>query len=855
MIDRRIESLSDRPEDPTGSRAFVQDFQLPDTRGVAASIPKHIGSYEIVSELGRGGMGVVYEAVQARPHRTVALKVVLTALASEAALRRFEFEAEVLGRLQHPNIARVYEAGQAELDGGRLPFFAMEYVRGRPLLSYAEDKALPPRERLALLARICRGVHYAHQRGVIHRDLKPANILVDGEGEPRILDFGIARLIDAEGQATRLTESGKFVGTLAYMSAEQASGDPSHVDTRTDVYALGVIGYELMAGRLPLDLSGRTVPDALRVIAETTPNPLSSTNRAFRGDLDTIFGTALAKEKDRRYESAAALADDIERFLADLPIVAQPPSALYQLRKFAKRNKILVGASVSVVSALLIGSGVAVWQLQKRLRAEAAERYAEQREGAAVVRELASAEVSRARDARAFGDWQNVIRSLDRAATHGIAWTPASRLLKVEALAALDRHEEARTELRSLGTEVLDASFRGLALLWAFELEDNPSESNEDTVARIEAAIDAGLPSAYEAYARALLASTFPEAVEGFAKALKEDPFHFQSSFQRVSHLILLGRIREAKEQLRVTEHFHHDSASTLILRALVSAADGDSMSADQWLAALAEYPDASMHEQAREALRRMAAVQAPGAFQNPAIGIMQAGPLASALARFQHRRSMLPLGHRLFSTCQLFLRGLLKADRDPEELYETTRALSELLPTPCFLGLHAAALEGAGRRAEAARLYARAADAPDPADAAVQCRHAAIAAATMLVQNDPEQHEAEFRPLILYHLEEILAKKLMLPEFGDGLVNCAIVVGEMELARLLARQWRSIVPDKVEPRLKEADVLHRQGDLLRCIELCEATLVEYPDHAATQELLEKAQGELENWLDERTKR
>ncbi len=314
-----------------------------------------IGRYKVVRVLGEGGMGSVFLAEQDKPTRLVALKVIRPGVASANLLRRFEHEAQVLGRLQHPGIAQIYEAGTADTGEGAQPYFVMEYVRGRSLLEYAQASQLGARQRLELLAKICDAVQHAHQKGIIHRDLKPGNILVTEEGQPKILDFGVARATDADIQVTTIqTDVGQLVGTIPYMSPEQAGGDVTELDPRSDVYALGVLGYELLAGRLPYELSKKMIHEAVRVIREDDPTPLSSIDRVFRGDVETIIAKALQKERIRRYQSASALADDIRRYLSDQPIVARPPSVGYQLRKFTKRNKALV-AGVAAVLVVLVG--------------------------------------------------------------------------------------------------------------------------------------------------------------------------------------------------------------------------------------------------------------------------------------------------------------------------------------------------------------------------------------------------------------------------------------------------------------------------------------------------------------------
>src|SRR5215831_8724338 len=291
----------------------------------ARSLPPSVGRYRILQLVGEGGMGVVYEAEQEHPRRIVALKVMKPGIAGPEQVRRFEHESRVLGRLQHPGIAQIYEAGTADAGFGPQHYFAMEFIRGQSLREYAQALHLNVRQRLELMIKICDAVHHAHQRGVIHRDLKPGNILVDASGQPKILDFGVARSTDSDAHATRQTDLGHLVGTLAYMSPEQVLGDPLELDTRSDVYALGVILYELLAGRLPYTVS-RNLPEAVQTIREEEPAPLSSIVRNYRGDIETIVAKALEKDKARRYASAAGLAADIRRYLTDEPIVARPPS-------------------------------------------------------------------------------------------------------------------------------------------------------------------------------------------------------------------------------------------------------------------------------------------------------------------------------------------------------------------------------------------------------------------------------------------------------------------------------------------------------------------------------------------------
>ena len=342
----------------------------PSAAGLLAPGAK-FGRYTIVRPIGAGGMGAVYEATQESPRRSVALKVIRGTLSAQL-LRRFEHESQVLGRLQHPGIAQVYEAGSVTDDRGEVvPFFAMELIKGVPLTEYAAQKNLGTRERLELVARICDAVYHAHQKGVIHRDLKPGNILVDESGQPKILDFGVARATDSDIQQTTMqTDIGQLIGTVPYMSPEQVSGDPNDLDTRSDVYALGVIAYELLAGRLPYDLQKKMIHEAVRVIREEDPTRLSSINRTLRGDIETIVAKALEKDKQRRYQSAEALGSDIRRYLKDEPITARPASTWYQAGKFARRNKVLVGGVAATFAVLVAGIIGVSLMLQRALEAE-----------------------------------------------------------------------------------------------------------------------------------------------------------------------------------------------------------------------------------------------------------------------------------------------------------------------------------------------------------------------------------------------------------------------------------------------------------------------------------------------------
>lgn len=436
------------------TNSFAQDY--------AAA---RVGPYRLLELLGEGGMGQVYLAEQDQPRRRVALK--LMRVSGLEAQRRFRLEAEVLGRLEHPHIARIYESGVAQAHGLEVlgldltaaglqtPYLAMEYVAGLELFAHGVRAKLTLREKIRLLASIADAVHHAHLRGVVHRDLKPANILIDERGEPKILDFGIAHVLQDGGagfamQSTRMTREGQLIGTLAYMSPEQLLGTQTHVDVRTDVYALGVIAYEWLGAALPYPSDQLSTLALIRCIDESDPEPISKVNPAVPADLSMAIMKALDKDLSRRYGSAGEFADDLRRFLANEPVRARAATLNYLVKKFVRRNRVLVASTILIVLTLIVASFVSYQSAQAAKRAQ---REAENKtEEVLAVNEFVESMLLSADPERADGRTLSMEEFLDGART---------------SMAELSRAPQAQARVASLIGQVysrLDQSSAALSL-------------------------------------------------------------------------------------------------------------------------------------------------------------------------------------------------------------------------------------------------------------------------------------------------------------------------------------------------------------------------------------------------------
>jgi len=326
------------------------------------SIPKEIGGYQIIEILGEGGMSVVYTAMQEHPRRKVAVKVLRGGMYSPTAVKRFHQEVEILGKLDHPWIAKIYDAGAHDDGNGATPYYVMEHVEGaRELTDFLDEGTHEQRDILKLFAMITSAVEHGHHRGIVHRDLKPGNILIDAKGEPKIIDFGVARSLDRNTVSEEaMTEAGRLVGTVQFMAPEQVDANITDIDARCDVYALGAVVYQMLTSRLPRTLEGLPIYEAVRQICQENPIRPSTYESSIDPDLEAIIMMALETKREKRYQTAGAFGRDILRYLGNRSVKARKATATDHIKLFCRRHnkQLLAWAAVTTVVAITVSTMV-----------------------------------------------------------------------------------------------------------------------------------------------------------------------------------------------------------------------------------------------------------------------------------------------------------------------------------------------------------------------------------------------------------------------------------------------------------------------------------------------------------------
>ncbi len=639
------------------------DDHLP-TEGVLGRAPvpgaasSQVGSYRLLRRLGEGGMGEVWLAEQLEPvRREVALKLIKPGLGSREVLARFESERQALARMDHPAIARVLDAGSTA--DGR-PYFVMEHVDGEPITTYCDGRRLAVRERLELFREVCMGVQHAHLKGIIHRDLKPSNVLVrevDGRPAPKIIDFGIARAVDSRSaEETLLTQLGDLVGTPGYMSPEQAAMDTLDIDTRTDVYSLGVMLYELLAGTLPLDAGQLRQAGLLemrrRILEEEPPRPstrvgsgggpttaaaaarrteVPSLRRQLRGDLDWITMRALEKDRGRRYGSPSELAADLERHLHSEPVLAGPPSVGYRAGKFVRRHRLGVAVAAGLLLTLVVFAATMAVQAQRIAR----------------ERDRAESEAAKARAVNEFmretlgaaSPWQaghdvTVAEALDRAAAKvapAFAGQPLIEGAVRHTLGAtyqlLGRYDEAQPQLEqalalqeaALGPDHAEALATRADLAELAWRRDSFEEAERRARELLELHLRAGEEAAAEA-----------AQTRQFLAQLLLDAGRFEEAAQEIEAALQLSRQLHGEQSLAVAQCYQTEAALL-----------------QTWKEDYAAAEEISRREIAiRRALQGETAVDLAYPLNNLAVFVMFQGRLEEAIPIFEeaiaiHRRWM----------------------------------------------------------------------------------------------------------------------------------------------------------------------------------------------------------------------
>jgi tetratricopeptide (TPR) repeat protein/predicted Ser/Thr protein kinase len=668
---------------------------------------ERIGGYTLERVLGCGGMGTVYLAQQQRPSRQVALKLMRAGLGSASDQRRFEAEAEILGRLRHPAVATVYEFGVHASEVGAVPFFAMEYIDGAlELVEFARRRQLGSRGRVELALSLCEGVQHAHGKGVIHRDLKPGNVLVDERGALKVIDFGVARIVGPELARSIGATGGNALGTIAYASPEQLQGDWRDVDVRADVYSIGATLYELLAGRPPFEVRERALAEVVREVCETPARPPSSVKASVPHELDWIVLKCLEKQRERRYATCDELARDLRRWLAGEPVLAAPPSALYRARKFVARHRVAVGAAAVVLASLVAAVVVSTLETREanRQREFALEAgRASQRDAAAARAALVEADEQRRRATLASEEAAREAESARREARRRAAVLDSLRSM----LGAVSPEEDGRNvtlfellERRrsTLGEEFgEDAELRVSVQQFLIEAYGNLGLGEH------------GLELAESALATMEAAGTYSPSEVTAMQFFVARRYFEQARMDEATALVERAKARLADSDAKLPE----DGVAALQMKAMALEKGGR---VEESIAAFSEALEAAREALGDDHLMTMMLMT------DVALGhaLQRRSAPAEALAREAHERAnrVLPAGHSMLPLFAMRLGSVLTSAGKSAEVIELQREVAA--QTERIFGEHhrnvaqaqrelASALLGAKRYGEAAEAAQRA--------------------------------------------------------------------------------------------------------------------------------------------------
>ncbi|GEM_PF-3601520 len=848
--------------------------ELPDV-----PLPERIGEFAIERLLGQGGMGRVYLARQQNPQRLVALKVLPPGWSSEEQLAMLQREAQMLGGLQHGFIAHVYAAGVAEVDQQQTPYFVMEYVDGRTLTEHVQGEALSLRSRVELLISICHGVSHAHQRGLIHRDLKPSNIMVEASGQPKILDFGVAVSTAADAPGVAGGQRTMAFGTPSYMSPEQFGDDRSRVDTRVDIYALGVLMYELLVGQRPF----RAGPPVLLEDGSPPDAPsLGSFAPSLRGDLSAIAAKAIAYHRENRYATVSDLAEDLQRFLNHEPVHARQGGPGYRTGRFVRRHRLASALTALLVLGAVIGMSMVLSkqsQLNQRT-AELEESLAKQEvlttraQGAEQValQRLAESHVRAADLAAQRGAWPLARSELEQALALGVADEVDLLPRKVRASIALGDMARAGAELDLLaslgdGQEAPRDSLVSELLLLRGVVQLSDGRSRDLGQAAIRDALDGELSEADELYAMGLLGSDANRARQLFGAAIEADPFHHLAWQATLETLALSGHLLKTIATAETVLQLFPDDRTALLYRAGAALLMDDRVFAEacvqeakeslgtpaislldvvrqfRELLELGIWPEDGSPPSLTEMLSR--AMQSLQQIKQ-VVDTVASGTLKSGASETLFLDSIPQL---TFVVESYSLLGQSMLAQSLGQYGEAQRLLSEAARiNPCSLfhwiggmyELSSAAPDFAV--AETAYLRSLESDPFSPAfgrDAELQLL---ICQQQLMLQGDDEA----VRSRLTHTVKVLMARDELPAALCRQVFRATLHIGRSDLGRGILERWKRLAPDDPEPLAKSSFAEYEAGAYWQAIDEATAALQLSPTETMAQQVLDAARQRLD---------